>query len=309
MYENYLMHFGILGQKWGVRRFQNSDGSLTPAGMERYRVSEKQVRKDQSRMNFQAKLGRRDDHFREKHTIPAGTKIYRTTVDPNEDPHEAMYVSYLDPDRYAYRGGWVRKTGKTDSAYENQYTLKKDITVPGRDELSKTIKDVVQKNPEVLSQTVKTFCEMNNIGLTRVLDYSPAYTNAGKKFMSDLMTQIGDQPASKSYYILASTFGKNPELRGLVIDELKSRGYNAMTDEASVGGTRIRLPDVKKSIPFERHGVDALILFDGNDVLQKDKTSKISKFSEFHYAGKQRRWTNRAQYTPGKWGISDGEFL
>lgn len=31
-----LYHHGILGQKWGVRRFQNSDGTLTPAGKKRY---------------------------------------------------------------------------------------------------------------------------------------------------------------------------------------------------------------------------------------------------------------------------------
>ena len=29
---NELQHHGILGQKWGVRRFQNKDGSLTPEG-------------------------------------------------------------------------------------------------------------------------------------------------------------------------------------------------------------------------------------------------------------------------------------
>lgn len=31
-----LHHHGIKGQKWGVRRFQNEDGSLTPAGKKRY---------------------------------------------------------------------------------------------------------------------------------------------------------------------------------------------------------------------------------------------------------------------------------
>ena len=31
-----LQHHGILGMKWGVRRYQNSDGSLTEAGKKRY---------------------------------------------------------------------------------------------------------------------------------------------------------------------------------------------------------------------------------------------------------------------------------
>lgn len=34
--QDFLMHHGILGQRWGIRRYQNKDGSLTEAGKARY---------------------------------------------------------------------------------------------------------------------------------------------------------------------------------------------------------------------------------------------------------------------------------
>lgn len=50
--EAYLEHFGVKGMRWGVRRYENKDGSLTEAGKRRYgkRLAKELNREDAKRV-------------------------------------------------------------------------------------------------------------------------------------------------------------------------------------------------------------------------------------------------------------------
>lgn len=76
-----LYHHGIIGMRWGVRRYQNSDGTLTPAGKMRYRSSDssvtKQVKKDWNNMS--------DKDFKNKYS--GSKKTYLKRVQKYGDPY------------------------------------------------------------------------------------------------------------------------------------------------------------------------------------------------------------------------------
>lgn len=88
--EDYIYHHGIKGQKWGVRRFQNADGTLTDIGKKRkanVEVSKQQFkqqviqRTSQKIVNKAAGVDKQNEELKEiAKTIAKGAAIAAATT-------------------------------------------------------------------------------------------------------------------------------------------------------------------------------------------------------------------------------------
>ncbi len=90
-----LMHYGILGMKWGVRRYQNKDGSLTEKGKKRYGSNIRSVKEKQFRKQLDKRLGSPNSkaaEFDRKITQEAKAKVDKTNIGQNFNALNTMLL-------------------------------------------------------------------------------------------------------------------------------------------------------------------------------------------------------------------------
>lgn len=277
-----LYHHGVKGQKWGVRRYQNADGSLTNEGRLRY----------QKIINKSAKKGLGRDYLTEERTIPSGTKMYRTSTNKDENLFGSTYVSYVDVDRNHYNRGWVRQVGKSDKAYEHQYTLKEDLKIPSREKQQEVVNKIVKSNKKYLDESVKAFVdEVFPEGSWARLELNDYYDGGIKKYAQDMVTEWGNKTPEALAFSVCQSLGKATSVKKEIINELQKQGYNAMADEASIGGR----------FGWQKEGYDPLIIFDSN-ILSRQNTTQISKSAEAKAMRKDEQWKRKVnRNTSAQW--------
>ena len=104
--EYELYHWGIKGMKWGIRRFQNKDGSLTPAGRKRYEDGDGPSgggKSKTAKAKAKSTKDMTDDELR--------TRINRLQLEKNALDLERQ-ISSLSPQKVAKGQGFVQKIGK-----------------------------------------------------------------------------------------------------------------------------------------------------------------------------------------------------
>lgn len=139
MSNGYLCHYGIQGMKWGVRRYQNPDGSLTSEGRARY---------------------------------SAGHKFYRIQSTNKSDAKEMprLYVTATkeDSSKYNYILG-LKKVAQNGKAVIAEYKNVKELSIPSVKEQEKIERELL-KRPEVREDII------TSLNRKRVEHGSPEYT-------------------------------------------------------------------------------------------------------------------------------------
>ena len=129
-----LLHYGIKGQKWGIRRYQNEDGTLTEAGKKRYAISQKAANyaSNTSKAYYESasKTQSEADNIRKKYSGDKGIEQYRK--DTRKDFDDQEYFNYIHSTKQSTRNvidneiGWREDQARYDRLAGKKWADKAD---------------------------------------------------------------------------------------------------------------------------------------------------------------------------------------
>lgn len=262
---HYLSHHGIKGQKWGRRRFQNKDGSLTAEGKRRYDDSPGEPKKSKHRLKLEEKYKAKGmnqaqaeeaaakriktekilgvaagvtvaavsayvigKNIRERSDkiIKSGTSLQRITSQQAEDLDRPFYTAYKKGDTEKYKGLYGNQlTRWGGEAHQMKLKADADVKVVSRDKAAKVFADLYKNDSEFRD----AFQKSNDF--MRENDPSPT-----RKRIKDIAAgKMNDRQLKRQGYDAFNIGLVNHDENGnkaakKFYEKLKSMGYDAVED-------------------------------------------------------------------------------
>ena len=260
----YLEHFGILGMKWGIRRYQNLDGSLTAEGKVRYGYSNTKVEKP---VKWKTKLSAKD---KEDIRIDKNTEFQNISMNEARSKNGHVYVSYTDHDNILYSGFYastLKDWYDAKKVYLNKIKVKDDLIAPSKE---KRIQEFIDMYSDQKTETIDylTYGKLHTLNLATMVNMLP-FVDLTKHYTKKY-SDLGEDQLAKLYpdfsAYMVGEYGKEDWGRKEYFDRLQKKGYNAITDDH----------DIKD------FGSDApMIIFNGNKTIS-DVVSRIMSDEEIN---------------------------
>ena len=253
-----LVHYGVKGMKWGVRRYRDENGKLTKEGKNHYQ----EVRKSGGQI------------------LGENTSFHRISTAKENLSEKHTYVSFLPKDNDFYKEALTTRHVRrgAEHVYDISYKNVSDLIIPSHkvqvDEFIKMYSNDIVKNRNLISEDLADKAVKNG----RSYGYSKSFIKESyNKKLSDI--EKSEINRGKTAYSWFMSSYENSSLSSLYESRLIEKGYNAIIDDHD------RLYDTTSD---KLKPDKPLIVFDPKNTMKIDDISEVT-YNDYLEAQKRNR--------------------